>query len=145
MNTKVYWKKETRETVADAHAITSGHFRSGFLPARAASGDVTSSSSTTSLQNKCGVFRSHILLHSLDRRFYFGKKTLWKGMLFSDYSSILFGCRLLVCIENWSSTSRMENLPFRAKVLWRLLVTGRDRVRIATFPAFLSFNRPFYS
>ena len=24
-------------------------------------------------------------------------------------------------------------------------VTGRDRVRIATFPAFLSFNRPFYS
>ena len=33
------------------------------------------------------------------------KKNLSKGMLFSDNTCIFFGCRLLVCIKNWSYTS----------------------------------------
>ena len=39
------------------------------------------------------------------QKIFFRKEYLWKGMLFSDNTFILFGCRLLVCIENWSYTS----------------------------------------
>jgi hypothetical protein len=61
------------------------------------------------------------------QKIFLRKENLRKGMLFSDNTCILFGCRLLVCIESWSYTSsKNEQLPFQAKVLWRLYAQALD-------------------
>ena len=49
------------------------------------------------------VYEIEVILPSPLTEDFSEEKKLWKGMLFSDNTYILFGCRLLVCIANWLS------------------------------------------
>jgi hypothetical protein len=55
------------------------------------------------IKKRLNLYTKNILIGW--RSCLFLEKKLWKGMLFSDNTYILFGCRLLVCIANWSYTS----------------------------------------
>jgi hypothetical protein len=49
-------------------------------------------------------------------------------MLFSDNTCILFGCRLLVCIENWSYTSSKNGqFAFPSQGVMEIVCTGTRR------------------
>jgi hypothetical protein len=86
------WIKTSIERKKAGNGCACAHDHVWSLPVRAASGHVSSSSSTTLLQNKCGFFRTHILLQSLDRRFCLGEKTSEKG----HYSLIIHPYFLVV-------------------------------------------------
>ena len=46
-------------------------------------------------------------------------------MLFSDNTCILFGCRLLVCIESWSYTSNKNGqFAFPSQGVMEIVCTG---------------------